>query len=148
MRSVDAPAQRQVDGTIFYNPASFNTQCAMDPLEAPDQAEYTRRAFNVGLRTVLAFPEEPYSQTGFKYYTNHELRQLTAKAADHYVSHGLKARRKGDSPLVIGIYAAGTIEWVVTFYALVLTNQNGGEGADPVSDFDGPHGAGPFLQTL
>lgn len=122
----------------------------MDPLDAPDQAEYTRLAFEIEPREVLAFPEGPFATSGFKYYTNHELAQLTAKAGAHYISQGLKPRRKGDRPLVVAIYAAGTIEWLATFYALVrLTNRFVLEKLTGViADFDGPLGTSPCFENF
>ena len=87
---------------------------------ASNVAEYLTRAFAAEEQhQVLGFPRDAASRTGFRYFTPEELGSLTHKAAAHYIGHGLQLRRKGEKPLVVGVWGPGTIEWVATFFAIV-----------------------------
>lgn len=53
------------------------------------------------------------------YYTPHQIEQLAHDAATFYEHHGIPRREYSDGPTVIGLQASSTIEWVVTFVALL-----------------------------
>ena len=66
---------------------------------------------------MLALPARN-SCADFHYYTAGEMGKLANKAMSYYLDQGLKPRNQGESP-VVGIFAAATIEWAATFFALV-----------------------------
>ncbi|RHZ64949.1 uncharacterized protein CDV56_108877 [Aspergillus thermomutatus] len=53
------------------------------------------------------------------YYTPHQIEQLAHDAATFYQHRGIPRREDGGEPKVIGLQASSTIEWVVTFVALL-----------------------------
>ena len=89
-------------------------------LQASNIAEYLSRGFATEEEhQVLGFPHDPASHTGFRYFTRKDLGAFTDRAAAHCISHGLQVRRKGERPLIVGVWGPGTIEWVATFFAMV-----------------------------
>lgn len=72
-----------------------------------------------GTHPVLAFPDGPQAQSGFKYYSQSDLDRLSKQAAAYYRSQGIQVRKRGEPPSRFTIFAYGTIEWAATFYALV-----------------------------
>ncbi|KAF7169920.1 hypothetical protein CNMCM5623_002471 [Aspergillus felis] len=53
------------------------------------------------------------------YYTPHQIIRLAHDAATFYQHRGIPRREDGGEPKVIGLQASSTIEWVVTFVALL-----------------------------
>ena len=92
----------------------------MAALSANNIAEYLTSSFAIGEQhQVLGFPRDPTSRSGFEYFTPRDLGNLTQRAAAYYIANGLQVRKRGDRPLVVAIWAHGTIEWVATFFAIV-----------------------------
>jgi acyl-coenzyme A synthetase/AMP-(fatty) acid ligase len=92
----------------------------MEPLDAPNYAEYINRVFSAQIdRPVLAFPEWPDAYNGFKRWSPRQIEVLADKAATHYVAQGLNVRRKGEPPLLVAIHTPGTLEWAATFFTLL-----------------------------
>ena len=91
----------------------------MEPLDTSNLAEYINRAVSKGHnRPVLGFPAWPDAYNGFKTWSAQDLGTLADRSATFYAAYGLKARQKGESPLLVAIFAPGTIEWAATFFAL------------------------------
>ena len=99
----------------------------MNFLEAESEFDFILRAFQNGPHEVTAFPKDPNSRTNFKHYTVSEIRQLTVQAAAYYDAHGLKPRKRGEKPSIIGISTYSSIEWLATYYALVFSNPHSQE---------------------
>ena len=65
---------------------------------------------------VLAFPEHSDQYAGLKYYTNVEVDRYVATTIHYLFDHRLEPAHDDSSK--VGIFAPGTIEWLVTFIAL------------------------------
>ena len=98
----------------------FLIACTMDVAEITNESDFILRAFQDGSREVTAFPKDPDARTNFKHYTVDEIRQLTIQAAAYYDAHGIRPRKKGEKPSIVGISTYSSIEWLATYYALVL----------------------------
>ena len=91
----------------------------MDPLGASNFAEYVNLALARNDDSpAVGFPERKDSYNGFKTWSTRGLEMLADQAALYYSAFGLKARRKGEPPLLIAILAPAAIEWAATFFAI------------------------------
>ena len=73
---------------------------------------------------VLAFPSNPDKPDNLQYYTILDLHRLATRAQSHYTENGLPPRQQTEDEeegqdAVVGICAAGNLEWIATFMALV-----------------------------
>lgn len=68
---------------------------------------------------VLALPSKPDGYANFRHYSVTELRHFADKAAEHLIAHGVPVRQQGQPPLTVGIFAAGTISWAASCYAIL-----------------------------
>ena len=71
---------------------------------------------------VLAFPSNPDKPDNLQYYTILDLHRLATRAQSHYTENGLPPRQQSEGEgedVVVGICAAGNLEWIATFMALV-----------------------------
>ena len=98
----------------------FLIACTMDVAEIINESDFILRAFQDGSHEVTAFPKDPDTRTNFKYYTVDEIRQLTIQAAAYYDAHGVRPRKRGEKPSIVGISTYSSIEWLATYYAFVL----------------------------
>ena len=100
--------------------SSSNTMAQSDVsaiLDSHTLPEYLARALDEGdSLPVLAIPM-PGEYARCQHFSRRDLAQLSIKAAMFYISQGVKPRGDED-PHVCAIFAPGTIEWVVTFFAL------------------------------
>ena len=89
-------------------------------LESSTLHEYVQRALQATTQNpVIAFPANADTFNGFVHYTLPDLKNLADQAAAQYVSQGLKPRQRGGRPKVVGVLAAGDIDWFVTFLAII-----------------------------
>ncbi|MCJ1478790.1 hypothetical protein MMC13_007474 [Lambiella insularis] len=92
---------------------SADVKAALESLTLPEYFSHLKKF--TSSRSVLAFPR---TYADFTYFTPQQVSQSSDQAAAAYCKRGLY-REDGKGSSVIGIFAKGGIEWMISFVALV-----------------------------